>query len=456
VESCAASGETIVTLIDNLTGLPITPGIGDHEITWTVFSDSSNNAGDIISMVNPITIHNGACYSLDYVHFEYPPNVPHLIQYHTGICNYNLPRTCESIDCQGPCTEFNQFMVAGCGDILDIGLDLLFPEFCKTVCSPNSTYGTLGLFYNYPPYAPVSPDDYFITWKNGSTDAFVTGDLYLINEVQVMSKEDTCVWTSSYSAECPCDNEPTSVLCEQPITKYCRPDGTFYYQMGLPQIAWQGVPGATGYILEITTAPVDGCCTLNYDTYQLPPVETTVWTIPSNLLCFSVRVRAIMPYCEGETAWSEPYYYCQSEAVCEQVLTICGCCHGARDGSEAGLRTRMVSEDQLLAYMNSSQGGIFATLKEALAASGSVESLGFKVFPNPTTDQITIQNGLELKGNYTAELTDLLHRKWKNIDFDTPGQHTLDVRGFPAGIYLLTIKNSRGEQVFTEKITVLR
>ncbi|MEZ4893974.1 MAG: hypothetical protein R2778_13285 [Saprospiraceae bacterium] len=75
---------------------------------------------------------------------------------------------------------------------------------------------------------------------------------------------------------------PLRIYCEQPIVKYCNPDGSVSYVPGQPQIAWYGVPGATGYLVEVTYGSVSECCSSNHlgiDSFLVSnsPIDDTNW-----------------------------------------------------------------------------------------------------------------------------------------------------------------------------------
>ena len=81
---------------------------------------------------------------------------------------------------------------------------------------------------------------------------------------------------------------------------------------------------------------------------------------------------------------------------------------------------------------------------------------GVTVYPNPVKNQVSMQFGKILNGNYKIELINLtgqvvyqrIHRMTNNnsIIFDLPGT--------PAGIYYLRARNTQGNEIFTSKVTV--
>lgn len=89
-------------------------------------------------------------------------------------------------------------------------------------------------------------------------------------------------------------------------------------------------------------------------------------------------------------------------------------------------------------------------------ADQSVKPGGVTVYPNPVRNQVSIQFGKALNGDYKVELISLtgqvvyqrMHRmnNTNSILFDIPGT--------PAGIYYLRASNTRDNETFTSKLTV--
>jgi hypothetical protein len=175
---------------------------------------------------------------------------------------------------------------------------------------------------------------------------------------------------------------------------------------------------------------------------------------------FLHRVQAIIPGCpEPGPAWSNTYVYCPQEVVCNPVITVCGCCSGNYRSEEmSGLPTTIVSEEEVLAIIKANPGSEYVTLRDALNAAGTnvKAELEFNVFPNPASDQIVVKAGNTVKGTFKVQVTDLLQREWRNESFDAAGEKTLNISDLPNGIYLVTIRNARGDQMMTEKIVVMK
>ncbi len=459
VESCDACGNITLTAIGG-NGLPVLPTAFVNVFHWSVYSGPGDLSGNPVpGNVNPITVQPGACYSLVYEHFTYPPGAPPIPGTWTDICRLEIPVTCTTIECQGPCEDFGNFFIAGCGDVLDATYNLTFPQNCYNVCSSVSPgSATLGLFYKDTklPVSPIPPN-LSIVWENGSTGTYVNGILADINSVTVTGRDNTCCfWKDAYEPVC-CDRVPISIQCEQPIVKHCNDDGSVTYTPGAPQISWFGVAGAIGYELMITFNDPEGCCEGSGNTEYIT-VTSSPWVIPSNYDCFTIRIRAIFPdfVCTGSN-WSAPYTYCERNNSCTPVIIVCGCC-GERSAEGTAIPSVVVSEEEMIAYLKAHPGKGYPTLQDALTATGLAVPAepAFTVFPNPATDAIIIKTGNPAGDLFSVQLYDMLQRRWKQANIDGGQENILDVSDFPKGIYLLTIRNANGELVHTQKITVLR
>lgn len=457
-ESCDECGNVVLTAVD-ANGNTVVPTPYVHTFRWVVYGGGpgDNSGMPPINNQNPITVPPGSCYSLLYEHFYYHSGSDPIPGTWDSICRLELPITCVSIECPGPCENFPDFFIAGCGDILDVSLGLTFPSPCYSVCA--SAYGgsgTLGVFY-VGSNLPVDPNLYNIVWENNATGTYVNGILSQINSVTITSKTNRCCyWTDGYSPVC-CDRTPQNIQCEQPIVKHCYDNGTVTYTPGAPQITWTGVAGAIGYELEITHGDAEGCCEGSGDVEYIT-VTGSPWVFPSNYDCFVIRIRAIFPpnSCPNSN-WSAPFLYCERQIVCPPVIIVCGCC-GDRSAEGTVLNTQVVSEAELLDYLKKNPGPGYPSLDGALTAMGMSAYIepGFKVFPNPVSTALVIKPGSAVKGNYQVEVHDMLQRQWQKQEFESGAESTLDVSNLPDGIYLLSIRNAAGEILLTQKVTVLR
>lgn len=456
VESCDDCGNVVVTAVDEH-GNPVLPAAYLHTFRWVVYGNPNDPTGVVYQNTGSITVHPGACYSLLYEHYYYSnPNGTPIPGTQDSICRYQFPKTCVSIECDGPCENFPTFHIAGCGDDLDILHNLTFPPGCQVNC--NGLSGTLGVFDEN--WNPVTAP-YYITWENNAHTTYVTGQISTINTVRIsLSDSECCFWEGGYSPSYMCSCVPHSLQCEQPIVKYCNHDGSVTYIPGPPQITWYGVPGAASYLLEVSFTGIDECCTNNpVPPTQYIPVAGTSWVFPSTLTCFTVRVKAVNP--EGictETAWSLPYSYCRAQITCSPVITVCGCCHGQRSDEYGGLKTVVVSQEELSSYLEMHGGSRYGSLSEALHSIGEdpVLTPSFMVYPNPANDQLFIRPAEWVKGAYQVRLQDLLQREWPGVDLTDNLESSINIRHLPVGIYLLSIRDSSGEVVMVQKVIVSR
>ncbi len=456
VERCDSCGNTIVTLVDANTGLPIVETWFVHEIRWKIYGNGPNdNSPSPHNGENPIIVPPGACYELHYVRYYYANGQPYPIPgTWTDICKFDLGPVCPP-SCDGPCEDFNDFFIAGCGDALDQSLNLTFPANCYNVC--NSVTGwtvTLGVFHKSTGL-PVLPP-YVVRWENNTVGTYANGQLNTINTVTVTNpNQPCCVWEDGYTPVC-CDRAPFSVMCEQPITKYCKPDGSITYVPGIPQLSWIGVAGATSYELEITFGGSE-CCEGDGSIKKIP-TGNSPWPIPLDWDCFTVRIRAVYPndLCM-DTPWSDPYIYCEREIACSPVIIVCGCCHGRSDEG-VSLPVTVVPEEVLNDYLKANPGPAYASLQDALTATGYGNLTGpaFTVFPNPANDVLTIHPAGVAEGVFTVQVTDMLQRQWHRLEFDSSGDAFLNVGEYPKGLYIVSIRDSGGNLIHAEKITVLR
>ena len=457
VESCDRCGNVVVTAVDE-NGNPVPYWAYHDTFRWVVFGDPTATSGVVHQNVGSITVHPGACYTLLYEHYYYPnnPHIPQVPGTQDSICRIQFPKICVSIECEGPCDTFPIFHIAGCGDDLDLLHNLTFPSGCQSIS--NGISGTLGVFDEN--WNPVNPSPYTITWENGSHTTYVNGQITTINTVRIEDPNRCCFWEGGYTPSCMCSCTPHSLQCEQPIVKYCNQDGSVTYIPGPLQITWYGVPGAASYILEVSFANTDECCTNSpVPATQYINVTGTTWVFPSTWGCFTVRVKAVNPngICK-ETEWSQPYRYCRGEITCTPVITVCGCCHGERAMEYAGLKAVVVDEEVLATYLQEYPGTSYSNLQDALNAvgEGQLSTQAFKVYPNPANDVLYIQPAQWIKGAYAARIQDLLQREWQKAALTEAAETSLHIGNLPAGIYLVSIQDSNGTLLMTQKVIVAR
>lgn len=454
-ESCDACGNVVLTIVDE-DGNTVPPTMFVNEIFWYVYgSGPDDNSAILHQQVNPIVVNPNACYKLKYNRFYYSGQPIPGTWY--DICKYESPKTCVSISCPGPCSNFPEFFVAGCGDLTDLALNLPFSSVCDDVCDG---FGTLGVFY-YNALGQIvaaNPADFNILWKDGSTGTYATGQMFNINRVKVTPKGGgCCFWQDAYSPNCPCTVVP-SVNCEQPITKYCYEDGTVEYITGIPRIVWTAVSGATSYEVEINFDMASECCnnTANSGLITLIVDGQTYYEIPSSMTCFAVRVRALSSECEA-TEWSAWFFYCP-EQYCEVVITTCGCCRGERSAAAEGVKINVLPEEDILAIFAISDAPRYSTLEAAMRAikPDSHQHQAFGIYPNPTANRLTIAPHVKQDGLLTVRVFDLTQRAWINTYFEGNTTGVIDVNELSNGVYMLSISNEKGEMLHSQKVVVLK
>lgn len=445
-ENCDSLGNVKVTAIDLSTNLPVTPGQYIHRLYWRVYS-APNVPGILRQDVNPLIVHHNACYSLYYEHHYFPAGSLPTPGREDSICRFELPITCVSVDCPGPCKDFPDFTMAGFGD----ALNLPFPPGSVQVCNNTNGNGTLGVFLNG---APVTTPPYNILWKNTMTTTYVTGQILSINTVRITSPlKPGCFWDGKYEPICNCVSRPPEVNCQKPILKHCNDDGTVTYTPGQTQIVWTPISGATGYDIEVSVHDIEECCTGMAPSVTTYYSTTPYWNIPLNLTCFTVKVRAKDSNCPTPPDWSRPFTYCAS-IPCSPVLIVCGCCGGDRAVESISIEQIVVPETVFNQYQEAKSGIGFKTIEEALAALNSDKITGFAVFPNPTARLLTVKPDNTDQNTYQIELFDVLQRRVIQTQLDGTGEKTIDVSRLSDGMYLLTIRDSKGRLQCTKSVVV--
>ena len=462
-ESCDDCGNVVLSLVD-INGNLVKYAPFVHEFAWTIYGGGQNDpTGVNYPKVNPVVMPQNGCYSLQYKHYIYAPNTPMLPGLAMDICKVDFPKTCSSASCPGPCENFAHFFIAACGDDMADSLQLSFPSPCYNAClsASGSTPVTIGVF-NTLDYSPLDPEKYLVVWENGAQGTYASGQLSGINSVTVSDKTNACcVWSDAYLPSCLCQMQPVSLDCQQPITKYCKPNGVVEYVPGQAQIAWYGISGASKYVIEQRFDGSNTCCAFNqgnllrYDT-----VSSSPWIIPFGDDCFSVRVKALGIEIEpcAESDWSEYYDYCALEKSCSPVIIVCGCCHGDRDADTNGLPMHIMSESDLLEYLEAFPGKGYSSLTEALNSFGFLQAgkSTMQLYPNPANDELVLALGKMEHGIFNIQVHDLLQREWRNETHEIYGEYILSVSDLDTGLYLITVRNLSGELLFSEKLAIVR
>ena len=442
IETCDENGNVTVSVVDE-DGNLVPPTTFLHMFTWRVIDDV-NGGSTILSDVNPITISPANCYSLRYERWYFSPGVPQLPGLWDSICVKDMETVCPDIQCA--CSDFPSFLIIGYEDDKYYTYNPTFPEGSSGICEGINNFGTLGIF-NLDG-TPIDTDLYNIAWSDGSTDPFVTGYLTLIGEVEITSKdeEDKCFWDGDYTVSCVCEDAPWGVDCEQEIWRVCYGESVTYYYQDLV-IDWIGVAGATSYTLEFT---FDNCCVPTDNSGIIYETTTAAsWTIPDGWDCFTVRVRANGDFenC-AESEWSQPYTYCAEKNECDIRYVVCGCCKDKEEGL-SGIQTRsMTVEEQLQVE----QGNFDQTRPMTPAFIESSTSLGMLVYPNPFTQDFTIElDANPLEEGYQLEVIDLYGRVIQTtilIDRKT----VLSSVQLSNGVYFIKLYDTQGQLLETDRV----
>lgn len=81
------------------------------------------------------------------------------------------------------------------------------------------------------------------------------------------------------------------------------------------------------------------------------------------------------------------------------------------------------------------------------------EDSNFKIFPNPSSNILTIQNSKPTGKNYKISITDQLGKTVKEIQYEDTKEYSLSIEDLVDGIYFFSIQKNR-KQLFVQKIVV--
>lgn len=74
------------------------------------------------------------------------------------------------------------------------------------------------------------------------------------------------------------------------------------------------------------------------------------------------------------------------------------------------------------------------------------KSFNFNVYPNPASNQLTIEFSGQLPANYNVVIVDMMGRQVSSVSGDRSGRQVVDVRDLPAGVYSVSIVSRSGIQ----------
>lgn len=443
LEECTPEGNVQLTAID-LDGNPISFQYFLNEFKWSIYANGQGQ-GTTIHNTNPVVINANSCYKLTYTYWFYSDNVPWQVpSLADSVCTFVTPYTCLDLNCEGPCADFPQFILAGCNDDYSILNELKFPDGnCNDFCDG---YGTVGIF-NLDG-SPLDPTGYTISWANGSTGVFTSGNPYISYLVTIhLTDYPECSWTARYRPKCLCENEPTHLECEQRIIKHCQGDQVYYTQDPL-RLTWQPVLGATGYEIAFEFEGLEECCG---DAASTPPYTITTsylnYVDIDDLDCFIARVRATGGLDGCETSdWSEPYEFCLTRAECDTSQVVCGCC-GGHENHDQSLHAVQWSED-------THQTTPISSLVDP--QQNTLRDRKFAAYPNPVTNELVIDAFPLEEEQLTIEIYDIYKRPMVSLLPSDVKSHKIQLNNWPEGIYILTIRNQFGKILHTDKIFKLK
>ena len=97
-----------------------------------------------------------------------------------------------------------------------------------------------------------------------------------------------------------------------------------------------------------------------------------------------------------------------------------------------------------------SEGFISPDILASIGIQDYTSLAGINVFPNPTTDYITISFSEE--ANYNISVFDYLGKQIETIDTETTSEQSLDMQSYSSGVYLVLVKNTAKQQYATYKV----
>ena len=212
----------------------------------------------------------------------------------------------------------------------------------------------------------------------------------------------------------------------------------------------------------MTYGSVSECCSSNHLGIDSFLVSNSPWVIPIGEDCFTVRIKALNsnnPRCP-ESAWSPTYEYCAASESCSPVIIVCGCCGGGlRDADNASLPTQLMSESEMLNYLETYQRLGYNSLEEALNSVGlsPKPSSDMSLYPNPARQVVYL--GLEDYAGETLDvkLYDAVSRQIKRISVvhaaDAPLE--MNLAEVPNGVYHISITPEDGRPIL-RKLVVAR
>ncbi len=97
-----------------------------------------------------------------------------------------------------------------------------------------------------------------------------------------------------------------------------------------------------------------------------------------------------------------------------------------------------------------SEGFISPDILATIGVQDYTSLVGVNVFPNPTTDYITISFSEE--ANYNISVFDYLGKQIEEFNTNQTSEQSLDMQSYSSGVYLVIVKNTAKQQYITYKV----
>lgn len=110
----------------------------------------------------------------------------------------------------------------------------------------------------------------------------------------------------------------------------------------------------------------------------------------------------------------------------------------------------VVVQESSVGTIHISEGFISPDIWETIGVQDYTALAGISVFPNPTTDYITIS--FSEIANYNITVFDYLGKQIEDFNTQQTSTHSLDMQSYSDGVYLVLVKNTAKQQYTTNKV----
>jgi len=108
----------------------------------------------------------------------------------------------------------------------------------------------------------------------------------------------------------------------------------------------------------------------------------------------------------------------------------------------------LLSISLLISYNSYAQDQFASNENPIISTNQDTQPLTYKVYPNPTSDYITIK--IDRQNNYRYAISNIIGKRILQGEFDKSVD--LDLRNLRKGIYVLSIFNNANEKLATKKL----